>query len=81
MTRHRHHAISTIVDGMLITPARRQTACRPLSHMSDDLRDTVARRAAESGWSDPIWLAAPADNPGQAMTADVVSASTRSTLI
>jgi hypothetical protein len=32
MTRHRHHAISTIVDGMLITPARRWTACRPLSH-------------------------------------------------
>jgi hypothetical protein len=32
MTRHRHHAISTIVDGMLITPARRETACRPLSH-------------------------------------------------
>jgi hypothetical protein len=49
--------------------------------VSDDLRDTVARHAAESGWSDPIWLAAPADNPGQAMTADVVSASTRSTLI
>jgi hypothetical protein len=32
VTRHRHHAISTIVDGMLITPARRQAACRPLSH-------------------------------------------------
>ena len=32
MTRHRHHAISTIVDGMLITPARRRAACRPHSH-------------------------------------------------
>jgi diacylglycerol kinase (ATP) len=43
--------------------------------VSDDLRDAVARRAGETGWSDPIWLATPADNPGQAITADVVSAN------
>jgi hypothetical protein len=30
VTRGRHHAISIILDGMLITSARRQTACRPL---------------------------------------------------
>jgi hypothetical protein len=43
--------------------------------VSDDLRDAVARRAGEAGWSDPTWLGTPADNPGQAVTADVVSAS------
>ena len=43
--------------------------------VSDDLRDAVARRAGEAGWSDPTWLGTPADNPGQAITADVVSAS------
>jgi len=37
VTRHRHHAIGTIVNGMLITPARRQPACRPLSHARLDL--------------------------------------------
>jgi diacylglycerol kinase (ATP) len=42
--------------------------------VSDDLRDAVVRRAGETGWSDPIWLATPVDNPGQAITADVVSA-------
>jgi diacylglycerol kinase (ATP) len=43
--------------------------------VSDDLRATVARRAGETGWSDPTWLATPEDNPGQAITADVVSAN------
>jgi hypothetical protein len=29
VTRRRHHAISTIVDGMLITTARLRTSCPP----------------------------------------------------
>ncbi len=41
--------------------------------MSDDLRDAITRRAKEAGWSDPIWLETPADNPGPAITAEVVS--------
>jgi diacylglycerol kinase (ATP) len=56
-------------------PGRRCAVVYNPTKVPDDLRDTVARRAAESGWSDLIWLATPADNPGQAITADVVSAN------
>ena len=41
---------------------------------SDDLRAAIAQRAAETGWEDAIWLATPADNPGPAITDQVVSA-------
>ena len=41
--------------------------------VSDDLRDAITRHATEAGWSDPIWLETPEDNPGRAITAEVVS--------
>jgi hypothetical protein len=40
VTRCRHHAISIIVDGLLIIPARGRTACRPLSKLSTAVIDT-----------------------------------------
>jgi diacylglycerol kinase (ATP) len=39
----------------------------------DDLRNAITRHAKEAGWSDSIWLETPADNPGRAITAEVVS--------
>jgi diacylglycerol kinase family enzyme len=41
---------------------------------SDDLREAIARQAAVSGWDDAIWLETPAENPGPAITDQVVSA-------
>jgi diacylglycerol kinase (ATP) len=41
--------------------------------VSDDLREAITRHATEAGWSDPIWLETPADNPGRAITEEVVS--------
>jgi diacylglycerol kinase (ATP) len=41
--------------------------------VSDDLRDAITRHATKAGWSDPIWLETPADNPGRTITAEVVS--------
>ncbi len=43
--------------------------------VSDDLRDAITRHATEAGWSDPIWIETPADNPGRTITAEVVSES------
>jgi diacylglycerol kinase (ATP) len=42
--------------------------------VSDDLREAIARHATASGWDAAIWLATPADNPGPAITDQVVSA-------
>jgi diacylglycerol kinase (ATP) len=41
---------------------------------SDDLREAIARQATASGWDDAIWLETPAENPGPAITDQVVSA-------
>ena len=41
---------------------------------SDELRQAIARHATATGWDDAIWLATPADNPGPAITDQVVSA-------
>jgi diacylglycerol kinase (ATP) len=41
---------------------------------SDDLRAAIAQHAAATGWDDAIWLATPAENPGPAITEQVVSA-------
>ena len=41
---------------------------------SDELREAIARHATATGWDDAIWLATPADNPGPAITDQVVSA-------
>ena len=42
--------------------------------VSDDLREAIARHAAATGWDAAIWLATAADNPGPAITEQVVSA-------
>jgi diacylglycerol kinase (ATP) len=41
----------------------------------EDLRDAIKRQAAATGWDDSIWLATPAENPGPAITAEVVPAN------
>jgi diacylglycerol kinase (ATP) len=41
---------------------------------SDDLREEITQQAAASGWEDAIWLETPAENPGPAITDQVVSA-------
>jgi diacylglycerol kinase (ATP) len=41
---------------------------------SDDLREAITQQAAASGWEDAIWLETPAENPGPAITDQVVSA-------
>jgi diacylglycerol kinase (ATP) len=41
--------------------------------VSEDLRNAIKQQAAATGWSDPIWLATPEENPGPAITAEVVS--------
>ena len=42
--------------------------------VSDDLREAIAQRATATGWDAAIWLATPADDPGPAITDQVVSA-------
>lgn len=42
--------------------------------VSEDLRNAIKQQAVKAGWSDAIWLATPAENPGPAITAEVVSA-------
>jgi diacylglycerol kinase family enzyme len=42
--------------------------------VSDDLREAITRRAAAAGWDDAVWLETPAENPGPAITDQVVSA-------
>jgi diacylglycerol kinase (ATP) len=41
---------------------------------SDDLREAITRQATATGWEDAIWLETPAENPGPAITDQVVSA-------
>jgi diacylglycerol kinase family enzyme len=41
---------------------------------SDDLREAINRQATATGWDDAIWLETPAENPGPAITDNVVSA-------
>jgi diacylglycerol kinase family enzyme len=41
---------------------------------SDELREAITRRAAAGGWDDAVWLETPAENPGPAITDQVVSA-------
>ena len=43
--------------------------------VSEDLRDAIKQQATATGWSDTIWLATPAEDPGPAITAEVVSAN------
>jgi diacylglycerol kinase (ATP) len=42
--------------------------------VSDDLRNAIKQQAMKTGWNDAIWLATPAENPGPAITDEVVSA-------
>jgi diacylglycerol kinase (ATP) len=42
--------------------------------VSEDLRNAIKQQAMKTGWNDVIWLATPAENPGPAITAEVVSA-------
>jgi diacylglycerol kinase family enzyme len=42
--------------------------------VSEDLRNAIKQKAMKTGWNDAIWLATPAENPGPAITAEVVSA-------
>jgi diacylglycerol kinase (ATP) len=42
--------------------------------VSEDLRNAIKQQATMTGWNDAIWLATPAENPGPAITAEVVSA-------
>jgi diacylglycerol kinase family enzyme len=41
---------------------------------SEDLREAITRQAAASGWDDAIWLETSAEDPGPAITDQVVSA-------
>jgi diacylglycerol kinase family enzyme len=43
--------------------------------VSEDLRDAIKQQAIATGWSDAVWLPTPAENPGPAITAEVVSAN------
>src|SRR5512133_2759173 len=43
--------------------------------VSEELRDAIKQQATATGWSDSIWLATPAEDPGPAITAEVVSAN------
>ena len=42
--------------------------------VSEDLRNAIEQQAMKTGWDDAIWLATPAEDPGPAITAEVVSA-------
>ena len=42
--------------------------------VSEDLRNAIKQQAVTTGWSDAIWLATPEENPGPAITTEVVSA-------
>jgi diacylglycerol kinase (ATP) len=42
--------------------------------VSEDVRNAIKQQAMKTGWNDAIWLATPAENPGPAITAEVVSA-------
>jgi diacylglycerol kinase (ATP) len=42
--------------------------------VSEDLRNAIKQQAMKTGWNDAIWLATPAEDPGPAITAEVVSA-------
>lgn len=42
--------------------------------VSEDLRKAIEQQAMKTGWDDAIWLATPAEDPGPAITAEVVSA-------
>jgi diacylglycerol kinase (ATP) len=42
--------------------------------VSDDLRNAIKQQATATGWNDSIWLATPEEDPGPAITAEVVSA-------
>lgn len=42
--------------------------------VSDDLRAAIKQQANATGWSDAIWFPTPAENPGPAIAAEVVSA-------
>jgi hypothetical protein len=60
VTRGRHHAISIILDGMLITCARRHTACRPLFARCSAAVATgliLAAQYADSDWGIAIVVA------------------------
>jgi diacylglycerol kinase (ATP) len=41
--------------------------------VSEDLRSAIKQHAMATGWADAIWLATPEENPGPAITAEVVS--------
>ena len=43
--------------------------------VSEDLRDAITQQAKATGWSDSIWLATPAEDPGPAIAAEVLSAN------
>jgi diacylglycerol kinase (ATP) len=43
--------------------------------VSEDLRSAIKQHAIAVGWSEEIWLATPEENPGPAITAEVVSAN------
>jgi diacylglycerol kinase (ATP) len=42
--------------------------------VSEDLRNAIKQQAMKTGWNDAIWLATPPEDPGPAITAEVVSA-------
>jgi diacylglycerol kinase (ATP) len=43
--------------------------------VSEDLRAAIKQQALATGWNDAVWLPTPAENPGPAITADVMSAN------
>ncbi|HET8914064.1 MAG TPA: diacylglycerol kinase family protein [Propionibacteriaceae bacterium] len=55
-------------------PGRRCAVVYNPIKTSDDLREAIASHAAATGWDDAIWLETPAENPGPAITDEVVSA-------
>jgi diacylglycerol kinase (ATP) len=55
-------------------PGRRCAVVYNPIKTSEELRAAIARHAAATGWDDAIWLGTPAEDPGPAITDEVVSA-------
>jgi diacylglycerol kinase (ATP) len=57
-------------------PSRRRCAVvyNPIK-VSEDLRNAIKQQATATGWTDAIWLATPEEDPGPAITAEVVSSN------
>jgi diacylglycerol kinase (ATP) len=63
--------------GALAVNERSERCCAVVYNpikVSQELRDAIKRQAATTGWTDSIWFPTPQEDPGPAITAEVVSA-------